>query len=135
MTCDRVKSAGTTKCFHLILIDSDLGVSEFVINCSGPTAAVAKTPNKNSCILGQPATVEASPPPTGRTRRMPVARTLGADDALERARSRLEQPRYFPENEMAEIEGKAVAWLHVCNLFSFEVSANVMTIALHHPKA
>jgi len=68
---------------------------------------------------------------------MPVARTLGADDALERARSRLEleQPRYFPENEIAEIEGKAVAWLHVCNLFSFEVSANVMTIALHHPKA
>lgn len=81
---------------------------------------------------------------------MRVARTLCADDALERARSRLEQPRYFPENEMAEIEGKAVAWrrlngrltgkpplfpLHVCNLFSFEVSANVMTIALHHPKA
>lgn len=65
---------------------------------------------------------------------MPVARTLGADDALERARSRLEQPRYFPENEMAEIEGKAVAWLHVCNLFSFEVSANVMTMACITPK-
>jgi hypothetical protein len=35
---------------------------------------------------------------------------------------------------MAEIEGKAVAWLHVCNLFSFEVSANVMTIACITPK-
>ena len=35
---------------------------------------------------------------------------------------------------MAEIEGKAVAWLHVCNLFSFEVSAIVMTMACITPK-